>query len=1092
MALRTAGAGSTTWTAAAFSGGAATVAADEVVVPTGASLTISAANTVLCRSISVTGTGTLIFAATSSILTIGDATPGTGNVAISVASGATITLTGLGVINLVSTSTTQQTIASGGKTLPSINQTTVNSNYILTANLTQANTSTFTHTGGTWNTGGFAWTLGTYSSSGAVARTLTLGSSLVTLISTNTPFSLAGTNHTQNSGTSTITCNSITNGFGANTGTNNPTYYDVVFTGTANIVGQQATFNSITFNGPVAKTGQITFNSNPTIGTLTINGNSAINRILIASTVRGTTRTLTVTNTPVLSNVDIMDMTAAGASSPWNLSAITGLSGNGGGNSNMTLTTGITQNYSAGTGTWSTMAWPTRVPLPQDNSNITGTGTITGDMPREGKDLDFTGFTGTFTSGANTEHFGSYTLVPGMTYGPVASFNLSGRGSHTVTWAGKTIGGSTLTYIGFGGTYTQQDAFTSTGIVSLNAGTLDTNNQNVTSLTFVCNSGIATSLILGTTTWTLTQTAVATVWNISNALFTLSGASSTIVIGSTSPNTRTIAGGGLVYGTIRYNLTNSSGQLNITGSNTIDTYEMGAGRSIGHTSGTTSTIKNWIGTGTDFGYQLLTNSNTNSITSPDAAPIQFTSSFTVDAKILPGLTGAWSSPSTMCPVSKNNAAINQGWWLRFTGVGGGLNLMVNGVTASSTAGMSSVVADGTPAWVRAVWNDTTNQVSFYWRLLDTDPWTQLGTTVTLSSAGMTNVATPLLIGARTGPSDAFAGRIYRIRLYGDATQTSLAFDANFETKQVGANSFTESSSNAATVTIPGIPTRNGDGRLQISSITPGSLATISKPWAGHVSADYLVMQDIRVTQPLNFWAGLNSIDVSGNTNIYFTTPGTFKHKQSIASTIVGPTITNTFREATTPGNLLICHVTSTGTPTGAPTSTPTGFTLAYGSLSAAALFINTYYKVADGSETTLSYTQTNAGRTLVMTLEEYTGFSGTPTLDVTDGNTGSGTSLSATSGAGPTNTDQPALALALMGANGALSALISATNGFLLDYTPGNTSSTSHAAIKEITTLAPVTTTLTWTTSRTVGLHLVVFKSVAGATSNFFPMFPAI
>lgn len=580
MATRTAGAGSTTWTAAAFSGGSATVAADEVVVPTGATLTISAANTVLCRSISVTGTGTLVFAATTSVANIGDATAGTGNVALSVASGATITLTGVGTINFVSTSATQQTITTNGKTLGIINVNGIGSSYVLGSALTLATSGTFNIANGIFDTANFAMTMSSFNINNGT-KTLTLGSSAITLTTGGSAWATNFfTNLTITTNTAVVTLTAVI----ANANTIILGAVDwkglsfvVSAGGQMNINQSGATIKSFTFTGRNAKTDFVGLNGSPfgnltLTGTLTINGNSAINRVLFSSTqTRGTAITVNVPTTPTFSNVDFMDIVAGGASAPWNLSGITGRSGDAGGNSGITFTTPATQTNTGATGNWSDATkWTSRVPLPQDDVVInTGSGTITGDMPRLGKDINFTGFTGTYTSGINTEAYGSFTLFSSMTFTTVASYSLAGRGTHTFMSAGKNPSGSggTVTFNGPGGGYTLQDPFISTGAVQALGGTLDTNNFNVQSLVFVSNSATTRSVILGTTTWTLTQTNATNVWNIQTIGMTMSAASSTIVIGTASANNRSFSTGTSTvgaYGILRYTVAGSTGSLQLT------------------------------------------------------------------------------------------------------------------------------------------------------------------------------------------------------------------------------------------------------------------------------------------------------------------------------------------------------------------------------------------------------------------------------------------------------------------------------------------------------------------------------------------------
>lgn len=602
MSVITANTGSNNWnTNGAWVGGVQPTAADDVVIPASAVVTIPAATTVLGRSLTVAASGTLAWAATTSILTLGDATAGLANVALSIAATSTITLTGVGTINLVSTSATQQTIDSGGKTLPNITQNGVGSSYLLSAALTSSGNVTLS--AGTLNTNSQSCSWVSFVSTVNNTRVVTLGTSLITLRGAGiSAWNMAS------AGTITFTANTAVvtlTGTGSTFSTPNYSGYNglslvMAGAGTSLIGAGSITLANLTITGTAAKTGIVNISS-PVItltGAFTVNGNSVINRVLVSSATRGTAVTISATTLGTSSNVDFMDITAAGASAPWDLSAITGGSGDAQGNSSITFTTPITQNYSSGTGTWSTMAWSSRVPLPQDNVAISGTGTITYDMPRLGKDINFTGFTGAYTGGINWEVYGSYTLASGMTYGPIASGGFAGRGTHTITTNGMSLGATTTTFNGPGGTYTLQDAFTTAGAIQLISATLDTNNFNVTSLIF--SSGVTTtrSLILGTTTWTLLQTTATNVWNAFATGLTMSAGSSTIVIGTASANTRTFAGAGFTYGTLTYTVAGSTGQLTITGANTftgISFQPSGTARTIVFPNATTTTVTSAAG-----------------------------------------------------------------------------------------------------------------------------------------------------------------------------------------------------------------------------------------------------------------------------------------------------------------------------------------------------------------------------------------------------------------------------------------------------------------------------------------------------------------
>lgn len=96
-------------------------------------------------------------------------------------------------------------------------------------------------------------------------------------------------------------------------------------------------------------------------------------------------------------------------------------------------------------GNWSASSWTTRVPLPQDDAYLgnafSASQTVTADMPRLGKSIDWTGATGSPTWGGSTAIaiYGSLTLISGMTMSVSGAPTFSGRGNYTLTSAGKTL-----------------------------------------------------------------------------------------------------------------------------------------------------------------------------------------------------------------------------------------------------------------------------------------------------------------------------------------------------------------------------------------------------------------------------------------------------------------------------------------------------------------------------------------------------------------------------------------------------------------------------------------------------------------------------
>lgn len=342
-------------------------------------------------------------------------------------------------------------------------------------------------------------------------------------------------------------------------------------------------------------------------GTFEVAGNSGVNRSFIRSSVRGTSRTITAA-TVTLSNVDLQDITGAGAGS-WNLSAITGLSGDCGGNSGITFTTPVTNFWVGGTGNWDAVAeWASttggsassgRVPLPQDTARFdassfsAGSQTCTQNMTRIGS-VDWTGVTNTPTWTTNTAcaFFGSITLVSGMTLtGSSQAYTYEGRGASTLTSDGKSWA-KTFTVNCVGGSLTLGDAFTDTAALTLTSGTLADGGFSVAVPNFV-GTGSATRAVTLDGTWTLSGD-IASIWSVASTGFTLTMTSGTIRLTSALTAARTFAGGGVTTYRRLENATTGAFALQFTGSNTfsdgIYVDASAAARTILFTAGTTTTV----------------------------------------------------------------------------------------------------------------------------------------------------------------------------------------------------------------------------------------------------------------------------------------------------------------------------------------------------------------------------------------------------------------------------------------------------------------------------------------------------------------------
>lgn len=131
-------------------------------------------------------------------------------------------------------------------------------------------------------------------------------------------------------------------------------------------------------------------------------------------------------------------------------------------------------------------------------------------------------------------------------------------------------------------------------------------------------------------------------------------------------------------------------------------------------------------------------------------------------------------------------------------------ISTNGTTESAYACTEAAwpLSNYTAGWLRATRVAATGVVTFY-TSTDGVVWTQLGATVTGATGNIFDSPSPLWIGvgeSGSTSSQAFDGTLLRAQIYNGIAGT-LAFDADFETAPAAALSFTESSVNAATVTV---------------------------------------------------------------------------------------------------------------------------------------------------------------------------------------------------------------------------------------------------------------------------------------------------
>lgn len=380
------------------------------------------------------------------------------------------------------------------------------------------------------------------------------------------------------------------------------------------------TFYDLKMIGSTGKTYTFNLDGSPTVShTLTLAGNSAINRLLVYSSVIGTQRTITLGAGATISasNVDFKDIKlydtdTSGANV--DLSAITGLSGDCGGNSGITFTPSDTMTWKDGdggnwsdVGNWTGTAAADRVPLPQDDVDMgvafNASQTVTADMPRLGRSIDWTGATGvpTWTTSTAASIFGSLTLITATT-GMILTastevYTFESRGAYTLTMAGNSWAKPIWLY-SYGGTLTLQDDFLSTNYVRPGYGAnFNANNKNLTAkyiYPLSSASGFGT-LTMGSGTWTMTGDSGSAnyyVWGVGTGTTVVPGTSTIKITDSSNDNIK-FEGHGKTYYNVWFSRGTSTGSITFTNySNTFNQIkdDGSAAHSLIFTAGTTQTF----------------------------------------------------------------------------------------------------------------------------------------------------------------------------------------------------------------------------------------------------------------------------------------------------------------------------------------------------------------------------------------------------------------------------------------------------------------------------------------------------------------------
>ena len=560
---------------------------------------------------------------------------------------------GTSTINMNSTST-GKTLTSGGQTYYNITFNGIGGGWTLQDALTTNVWGTVTLARGALNTNGQTLLIGNFNSSNSNVRTLELGSSTITAhgaggIGWNFGTS---TNLTFQAGNSMIILpGSSTAFFGGGLAYN---IVNLNGPGAAQILNGNS-FASLIRTGTDTKADSLSFYANQTItGELVINGNSPLNRLLVNSNLLGTARIITA-GSHSISNSDFRDITGAGAAN-WDLSAITGGSGDCGGNIGINFTPSTIQTWNGTAGNWSdSTKWTSRVPLPQDDVVFASFGeanrTVVSDMPRMGRSIDWSSANNNavWNNTINTTLYGSLTFGSAMNLVMSGDIYFESRSAATLTSAGKNIS-KHITLQMIGGALTLMDdlAITGSTTFTIAKGTFDANDHNLSMYNFDSTGSGVRAINMGNGTWTISG-AASTPWGVSSSALTLNAEGSTIILSNVSTGNKTFAGGAQTYNNLSIT-GGGTGTWTFTGSNSFNNFAINAPKTVTFTAGTTQTINGtFTATGTD-GNIITLNSSTPgtpaTLTKPSGYVYTDYSAVT-DVNVTGGASWAYGANSTI-------------------------------------------------------------------------------------------------------------------------------------------------------------------------------------------------------------------------------------------------------------------------------------------------------------------------------------------------------------------------------------------------------------------------------------------------------------
>lgn len=199
------------------------------------------------------------------------------------------------------------------------------------------------------------------------------------------------------------------------------------------------------------------------------------------------------------------------------------------------------------------------------------------------KNLNLTGFSGTFANSVGLTLYGNLTVpnVVTLTPGANAVTFAATSGTQTLTFNGASAD-FPITHNGVGGTLELNEPLTlgATRALSLLGGTFNANTENVNVGSVISTGTNVRTINMSSGAWTLS--GIGTVWDCSTSTnLTLNKNSANITLSDTSASSRIFAGGGLTYNNLIIGGSLGSSLLTITGANTFGT--ISSTKTVAHT-----------------------------------------------------------------------------------------------------------------------------------------------------------------------------------------------------------------------------------------------------------------------------------------------------------------------------------------------------------------------------------------------------------------------------------------------------------------------------------------------------------------------------